>query len=246
MANQRHLAKAPITEALVDFRAELPPASDAAILKALAEQIRETYPTAEPIRIFAGEIRLSPGGVSQTAAERGLLGLLCKSADGTRIVQLRRDGFTFNKLRPYTSWNDVFAEAWRLWDLYRGAVAPGTVPRIAVRYINHINLPAGSGLDRYLVDPPTGPPEASGSIHSYFKRVVVQDPITGHFAAVVQALEPGRDGVSQVLLLDIDVYTFTEGRNADGELRDIFLQLRQEKNRLFFGALTEEAVRMFE
>ena len=38
-------------------------------------------------------------------------GYVFTSADGKQVVQYRLDGFTFSRLRPYTRWEEVFAEA---------------------------------------------------------------------------------------------------------------------------------------
>ncbi len=41
-----------------------------------------------------------------------------KTPDRLNVAQFRRDGFTFNRLRPYTKWEEIRPEALRLWQLY--------------------------------------------------------------------------------------------------------------------------------
>jgi uncharacterized protein (TIGR04255 family) len=246
MAIQRHLARAPITEAVIDLRADLAPGFDLASFDELTRQVSDDYPIVEPAHLFSGQIEISRGGISQRTDDRGLQGLVCRSADQTQIAQFRRDGFTFNRLKPYTSWDQVFREAWRLWGKYRQIAAPRHIPRIAVRYINHITIPGECDFGRYLTDPPVLPPAMPTSMHSYFKRVVGQDPSTKHCAIVVHALEAGPERSTWVLLMDIDVFAVSNGEGVDTDLEHTFQQLHEEKNRIFFSALTEDTVGMFE
>ncbi len=64
------------------------------------------------------------------------------SEDEVKLVQFRLDGFTFNRSKPYTSWEQVFPEAFGLWKEYVSLAAPEFVNRIAVRYINRLDLPS--------------------------------------------------------------------------------------------------------
>ena len=74
---------------------------------------------------------------------------MLKSHDGLSIAQFRIDGFTYNRLRPYPSWEDILPEAIRLWRIYVATVVPEGIARAAVRYVTALNcrLPAG-GLVR--------------------------------------------------------------------------------------------------
>lgn len=245
MAIQRHLARAPITEAVIDLRAELAPDFDPASFHELTRQASADYPIVEPAHLFSGQIEISGRGISQRTDDRGLHGLICRSADQKQIAQFRRDGFTFNRLKPYTSWDQVFREAWRLWGKYRQIAAPRHISRIAVRYINHIAIPAECDFGRYLTDAPALPPAMPASMQSYFKRVVGQDPATKHCAIVVHALEAGPERATWVLLMDIDVFSVSTGEGLDANLEGTFQELHEQKNRIFFSALTEEAVGMF-
>jgi uncharacterized protein (TIGR04255 family) len=73
----------------------------------------------------------------------GFQGYFWKTSDEKTIVQFRVDGFTFNRLRPYTSWTELFPQALDLWHLYSRVSRPEVITRLAVRYINRIPLPAG-------------------------------------------------------------------------------------------------------
>jgi hypothetical protein len=63
------------------------------------------------------------------------------SPDKLHVFQARLNGFTFSRLPPYVDWESFRTEARRLWDLYRAVANPIAPTRIAVRYINRLDLP---------------------------------------------------------------------------------------------------------
>lgn len=246
MARQRHLPKAPITEALVDFRVKLPPSFEAAAFASLQERLSGDYPRIEPKHLFEGHVRISGDAVSQVATDKGLQGFFFRSEDGTQVAQYRLDGFTHNRLRPYTSWEQVLGETWRLWALYRECAAPEAVTRVAVRYINHFEIPASADMGLYLTDPPESPDRAKRPMRHYLKRIVVEEPESGIQAAVTQAIEPSPGPDRRVVLLDVDAFAVGEYPSARGDLEVVLSALHRFKNEIFFGSLTETAVGMFE
>ena len=246
MARPRHLDRAPITEALVDLRVQAPAEFDPARFADLAESLKQDLPIREELRIIESGTRIAGKQISQTIQDRGLHGYALRTEGPDRIAQFRRDGFTFNKLRPYTSWQEVFSQAWDLWQLYVEKARPLIVSRVAVRYINHLRIPYPYSFDEYLSDPPTLSDGAPTQLTDYFKRIAVSDPSSNVSANVIQALEQGPEINTVAFLLDIDVYRMLEMDPRDSALRDIFAQLQETKNSIFFGAITDQAAEMYE
>src|SRR5258708_35248458 len=73
---------------------------------------------------------------------------------GSLVAQFRIDGFTFSKLEPYTTWEEVFAEASRLWQLYVAKAQPPEVIRVAVGCINRLRVPGPADRSEDLAAPP--------------------------------------------------------------------------------------------
>ena len=114
-----HLSKAPIVEAIVDFRARLPADFDVARFKELHPQFQADYPMVEDRKLVEHKIEQSTGEMpSHSTKDHGVIGYFFRSTDKANIVQFRRDGFTFNRRQPYTSWEQVFPEAIRFWKIY--------------------------------------------------------------------------------------------------------------------------------
>lgn len=244
MAQQReHLRNAPIAEAVIDFRVIRGEQVSSETFSNLGSSIGEQYAEKTPIQSFLARFGVDNGRVLDPSQTRTDLGWRYQA--GTEIAQFRVDGFTFSKIEPYTTWPQVFEEAFKLWKVYVDAARPREITRIAVRYINRMRLPIVKSLGDYLEAPPQLPPPIPQVIREFLTRFYVVDDIRNASAVIVQALEPPMDSSLISLLLDIDA--FHEGALApnDPMLPTIFGQLRQLKNEIFFASITEKTAERY-
>lgn len=148
MGTVKHLSKAPITEALIDFRARLPePLNEQHLIK-LKENLDPTFPIHDERRHVQASVDLQgTEQITQRPIDQGLYGWFFRSQDELNIAQFRNNGFTFSRLKPYTNWEDFFKAGRDLWELYEGLVRPVSVPRIAVRYIKPSEDPLADSGD---------------------------------------------------------------------------------------------------
>ena len=243
-AQIRHLLKAPITEALVDIRTQIRPGADIGVFQRVRAEVERTYPKVRPLQMFEGRFAAHEGQITPTASSAEA-GLLFYSEDEKAVVQFRLDGFTFNKLQPYSSWEEIFPETWRLWDLYQGAIGNVQITRLAVRYINRLPLPSAD-FGRYLTALPQLPPELPQQVRSFLTRVVLYDERRTASAGLTQAFESPLEVPAVSVLLDIDAFKECDLSPSDAQLREGFEALHDFKNEIFFGSITEETARMFE
>ncbi len=248
MARHRYLDRAPIVEAIFDIRATPPPNFEPASLSALAGRVRDRYPVVEERRAFQALLNLDPAQPARVGTrDLGLDGVVAKSAAELTLVQFRRNGFTLNRLRPYTSWDALLPEVDRLWRMYVEGVQPQRVSRIAARFINRLSLPVPlDDFGRYLTAPPRVPDAMPNAVSAFLTRITLVDPERGLSAHVVQALEPGTGEAAVNLLLDIDAFAERSRGFAPGEIGATFQQLRQFKNDIFFGSITETTAEMYQ
>jgi uncharacterized protein (TIGR04255 family) len=248
MAQERHLSRAPITEAVIDLRCKLGPEFDLAAFHELQRSV--DYGEPKQMKLFAVTMRQEAGkDLESRQLNHGLIGWKFTSADRKQVVQFRKDGFTFSRLAPYTHWEDVFEEASRLFSLYTAAARPEEISRPAVRYINRLPLPESEVGDfsPYLTAPPPCPPGPSGFLHGFLTRVQLHDPTTEISATITQSLQAGgtEPGIVPVIL-DLDIYDRrTYPANAGGVLPR-FDALRKAKNGYFFSSITEKTAAFFE
>ncbi len=242
------LSKAPIVEAVIDFRVTLPSDFKLDAFQPLRSQLAKDYPGFEEQQIVEQTIKQAPGSAAEVSTRfSGIHGYRLLSSDGKNVVQLRRDGFTFSRLNPYTRWDEVFAEAWRLWCMYIEAAGPLELSRIAVRYINRMLLPLPfSNPEKYLKAPPVTAEGWPTEMNSFLSRVVMTESESDVSVTVIQAFEPQVPGQSGVaLIFDIDAYADVSLPPDDVTIRQRFGKLREMKNRVFFNGLTTKTIDLF-
>ncbi len=135
----KHYSRAPITEAILDLKVILPDNFPIEKFLEIHARIRDRFPTSEPIHV--GSLSIQAGPEIQVDASRQHSGFLFRSKDGLRIFQATLQGFTFNRLAPYNSWEEFSDDARNLWEIYKDICKPAFVTRAAIRYINRIDIP---------------------------------------------------------------------------------------------------------
>jgi uncharacterized protein (TIGR04255 family) len=246
MARRREkLSRAPIVEAVIDIRVAPMEGTKVGDFDAATVFLKGDYPTQKPMRSVHATFSLNAEEMSQKHAD---VGVVFQSRDERSLAQFRLDGFTFNRLVPYTDWPTVFGEALRVWRIYAELYPQVLATRLAVRYINRMTIGEGGSLADYLTAPPILPAEVPQALREYLTRLVVQDPEKQMSAVLVQALEPGPAEATGSILLDVDA--FRELRRplkpSDGEIERIFAELREMKNRIFYASITEKAAEAYE
>lgn len=234
-------------EAVVDIRVKLRSDFEMAAFLELRSQLADRYPNVEEGSDFELSTEWKPGTVPQSSGRVGEVSLhLFRSQDGKEIVQLRRNGFSFSRLNPYTSWEEVFTEAWRLWELYAQTAKPLEVSRLAVRYINRLLLP-GTNVSLFLNPGPLLAEGWPSEIGTFLSRIVLIDRQEEIAVNVVQTLEPRLSSEQPIMPVIFDIDAFQSGSlNAeDMTIRDRFARLREMKNRIFFNGITPQAVELF-
>lgn len=248
MATPRHLANAPIREAIVDVRVKARQDFKAEQFRDLVSQLAPTHPVVEEQRGFEAVVEFGPGGPRPPrTTEARLRGLIFKSADQLDLAQFRVDGFTVNRLKPYTSWSQIFPRALEFWRGYVRVARPEMVTRLALRYINRIGLPRNlRDFGEVMLGPPPVPADLPQELSRFLTRVTVHDPETGLSAHVLQALETDPSAERANLILDIDAFGEEHVEPDSERIRGTFEALHEFKNRIFFGSLTEQTVERYE
>ena len=98
----------------------------------------------------------------------------------------------------------------------------------------------------YLTAPPQVPESLPQAIHSFLNRVMFQDPESGGFALVTQALESiDFDANIAPIILDIDVFKASETIFDDIEAWELLEKFRLFKNKIFFESITDKTEGLF-
>lgn len=245
-----HLSKAPITEAIIDFKVEPPKEIPDNLLPVLKRKLQNDYPHVDHHTVTKSEIQIIPGEqkvVTHPPENLGLHGYFFRSEDRLNVAQFRTDGFTFNRLKPYTSWANIFSEAQRLWNLYLEAMSPAVVATVSTRYINSMQfqLPLPTVENYFKIHLPI-PEEIPKTFSNFLSRITVFDEETKNEATVTFLMDAIKDTPQGRVILDIDAHRSGPFSPTDlEELWQIFESLREMKNRIFFGYITEKTVEAF-
>lgn len=244
MAEKKHLENAPITEALIDIRVKLSTNFDVAVFDSLNTKELSDYPLKEKQSEYSADLKVDKDKPSIKTRSKGVKGFIYKTKDNKNVVQFRRDGFTFNRLRPYTKWEEIISTAKRLWFIYAEYARPLEVTRIATRYINQIKLPLPiNDFSKYMKAPPQNPLNVD-TINGYLNRIKLFDQENQIGTNIIQTLEMGTEKGTITLLLDIDSYMNKNFQSDDPEIWNQFNKLRIKKNSVFFNSLTDEAINL--
>jgi uncharacterized protein (TIGR04255 family) len=162
------------------------------------------------------------------------------------VFQAQLNGFTFSRLAPYESWNRFCAEARRLWQIYRDCLKPAEVTRLAVRYLNRLDLPGEHvEIKDFLLTAPEIAPGLPQTLAGFFMQL--QLPIEDLRCKVLlneTIVEPVKSGTVSVVL-DIDLFR-TENLPQDEEsIWNLYEQLHVKKNDIFEACITNRARELF-
>jgi len=241
-----HLTNAPLREAVIDI--SIAPKAPIDVVEAAAAKA-DSVVGAKRTDIWEASFALSfdTDGKTKVPPKRSKLGVRLASSDAL-ISQWKVSGLTVSRLAPYSTWAELRDVARSQWtDFSKSLTSTQRVSRVAVRYINALSLPLPvNDFSEYLAAPPVVPDELPQGLRGFLTRVVFGDNPSDYTAVVAQALE-GDSGDNKItVLLDIDVFREVEMDWDSDEIWTILDRLREVKNEVFFGYLTEKTVGFFE
>jgi uncharacterized protein (TIGR04255 family) len=249
MSDRTIFPHAPITEALIDIFVELPSETSLDLLNDVHDEIKEKYPKKEQRVIWKGEVKYKEGEIPEISSPSsgGPIGYLFKSLDGKQIAQARLDGFTVNRLKPYQKWEVLLKEAKDLWGIYSRIANPQGLKKLALRYINRIEIPLPfNDIKDYIKTAPDVAPELPQILQNFFMRLVLPKPKTQSMAIITQTMEP-ITASSKVLpfIFDIEVYKDNGSAIEFGNMWEELEELHEFKNEIFFGSITPKTRELF-
>lgn len=240
MSEQPHFAKAPILEAIIHLRVVL---SEEAAVERLAELhgiLRDRYPEIQ--NMYEAEVSFEIGDHPKAENRQRHNGFRLLGSDKHSVIQARDDGFAFSQLAPYDRWEAFRDAAREMWNVYHSVAHPLKVTRLAVRYINRLDIPyAPIELTDWLRTVPEISPALRQVVESYFMNLAIPQEDIGAKAIINQTLVPPPSPDTTSVVLDIDLFQECDLRFDAEEIWTRFEQLRARKNEIFVGCLTDKA-----
>lgn len=245
MSEYPHLTNAPITEALVDINAKFTPNIDLELLEKIFHETESEYPEKKTRFSWSGSFKIEPKKVpSLQESKGGPDGYILTSKDKLNMLQLRLNGFSFHRLKPYNNWKEFQGNAKRLWEKYKVITNPYVITRIALRYVNRIEVPGENlNLKGFLNTAPNVASDLPQDISSFLVRIVI--PFTRMNAnAIISVTKDKYDEINNVtpLIFDIDVFKDLELNPTGNEIWQHLGDLRSIKNDIFFKSITSKTM----
>jgi len=235
------LSKAPINEALLDIRVALPGSIGLDDIATFHDAVRDRFPNKKNRVSFQGGFQVEDGKPAAIPISGGTDGYLFESPTEQKVVQARLDGFTFNKLKPYEDWKKFSSEARDLWTAYVRIAHPERITRIALRYINRIEIPLPiRDFKEYIRTTPEVARDLPQGLAHFFMRLVIPYNEISATVVVTETMEDVTDRGMLALILDIDASKEVNyAPDAEQAWRD-FRKLRRLKNEVFFMSITDK------
>lgn len=249
-SNERfQLDDAPIIEAVVDIDCDMPSNFNLTMGEPEAYQrFASEYPNLKKSFALQHEIIAKSNEPPQATTTQALRALQFFSADSLQLVQVRANGYSFNRLRPYSSLDDYLPEIERTWKLFVELIKPLRARRIALRYINRILLPIETGrieLEEYLTLGPRLPEDDRLTYLGFLNQYAAIEPLTQNAITITLSSQPIDQG-QLPLIFDIEARREVSAAPDDwNELGKIILSLRALKNRVFRRTLSNECLNLF-
>jgi uncharacterized protein (TIGR04255 family) len=243
------LSKAPIVEAVLDIDCDMTAGFGLAAMEGPARDVfRSQYPKFRNQFLEEHHIE-SKADELKHSSRRAVQALQFLKDDEKQLVQLRRQGFSFNRLAPYSSLDNYLPEIQRTWDLFVRVASPVKIRTVRLRYINRILLPVtpnSKDLDAYFKVAPKLPDEERLQFAGFVNQHTAVEIDTGFQVNTVLASQIMEKGALPIIF-DICVASIKTAEPNNWHWILIEIQsLRNLKNRIFKNTLTEKCLNLFQ
>ena len=244
------LPNPPIVEAVLDIECDLPPGQQLSALEESVRQIfRDRYPKFRTQFLQEHQIQVKADAPPEVSVQlKGVQAFQFLQDDEKQLVQVRAQGFSFNRLAPYTSLDDYLPEIERTWRLYIELAKPVQIRLIRLRYINRILLPTVAGrvqLDDYFTIAPRLPEEEKLTLVGFLNQHTAEEVETGNQVNIILTAQLP-EGDRLPVIFDNAVTAPKPGEPEDWSWISSRIQvLRDLKNRIFRSALTKTCLDLF-
>lgn len=244
------LRHAPIIEAVLDINCDLPPGLDlASIADGAKDAFSKSYPVVRRQMTQRHEFSMSGTESGGMAVRQQVSGLQFVSADEKQIVQIRQEGYTFNRLAPYGSLDDYLPAIEWSWSRFREVTRPVQIRSIVLRYINRLLLPMDGGrvdLPAYLNVAPVVPHGEALEFLGFLNQSSAAERDTGNHVTITLATETAEER-SLPIIFDITVLNPSVRSPEEWQdIREVIESLRRLKNGVFKRTLTEACLNLFQ
>lgn len=243
MTTRPNLKNAPIIEAVLDIRVIPDDGVKSTSFKDFHSKISKRFPIYEQTFQIQGQLQVgvaTPSEIKEHKTECARF----KSVNSDFISLIQYSGMNLSKVKPYSNWDNLRDNAKEVWLSYKEHFKPKGISRIALRYINKLDLPFDSKIEDIFKTYPEISHLLPQELAAYRLQLVLPSKDKKSIAIVNQILDPNaaREDEQMVgIVFDIDAYQNVNLDINSNEVWDRFETLHSYKNDIFFESLTESA-----
>lgn len=241
--NYPRLNKAPIAEAVIDFRFQPALNIEHEKIEAMHARIFSEYPVKHESKELQLGFVVGPEQTTQQTVSDSIVGYRFESVNKKYVFVANKNGFSLSKLEPYDHWDSFLTEAQKVSEVYFGVLGHQTITRTAVRYINVIEIAEEKAdFDDYLVAGPKVPEGLPNVVSEFLIRNVIPCHEQKALVTIVQAYGAENPTEKAKVILDIDAVCLEEYDSKSGKQWELLAILRTLKNNAFFKSLLPKAL----
>lgn len=242
----------PIVEAVLDIECDLPANFKPKNIESAArKKWAKSYPKFRPQYLQEHRFEMTqPDEMPEISIKTGIVqALQFLKNDEKQLVQIRAQGFSFNRLAPYTSLDDYLPQIKSAWLAYIQLAKPIQIRMLRLRYINRFSLPFENQrieLDDYLKNAPRPADEMRMLLSAFVNQYSAIDISTGHqLVSVLTTQPPANDELPLIFDNTVIVQEHIETGNWS-YIRGKILEMRELKNLIFRNTLKEKCLNRFQ
>lgn len=242
------LAHPPISEAVLQVA--ISPAASEESIRRISTSFKSDFEDWEQINAFSMGFTAQLGSdasIAPQSQQQVFRGLVGRSRETGRLVNLDLESFSFHQLAPYPGWKVVEPLFERYWKAYREHIPSHAVTRLAIRTVNRIEIPVSEFLPtEYFNCWPTIPaPDDARVGRVYLRSELYHSGLSCGTILQLSSEIPGPSKDTSVFLLDIDVFSGLPRLATDAEIVDRMRTLKDLRNWYFFSSLTAKCLDLF-
>lgn len=248
MPERKHYEHAPIVEALINIQVKSPEEPVPERLIEFADLLQERFHERREILESSTRFQTDRQNIRNLSVSQMVSAIRLDNPKTHQVVIAGAAAFTFSLLAPYSQWETLKDAARREWEHYVTVFKPEQVTRIAVRFINRLDLPGSlhEVLEYVRIFPALPPKLPGGKVNAYV--IQLESPQDDLEAMLVinsgRVAPPSEQPDALSILLDIDLFRDLSDKPwklADDEPVWQYLeQLHVRKNEVFESCITDK------
>lgn len=234
----------PIQEAVCELHFDPPLVSDVEGLTTFRSVWADEYPNQKIVEEQHVEFQISQEDVKTERKPKGHR-LICRSANGSRLVQLSGTFLAINHLKPYAGWKESFREDILLQaSRFLEAAGDRKIRRVGLRYIDKIDIPEAPAVwENWFQFKLPVPPLPDGKTTGFQMQFRNDLPDGRRLVINVVTSPPSSPGTSSVVL---DLDATWEGSPVEfPALAEILETVHTPLGSAFEGYLTDKVRQLF-